>query len=130
MKTKRIYAKPEKNDGFRILVDRLWPRGLSKNKAKVDLWLKDAAPSNELRKWFSHDPKKWGEFKRRYFKELNSKKKLIELICNNAGKGIVALVYGAKNERFNNAIALKEYIESQIDNLKKDEINKKTDRRA
>ncbi|HYB93183.1 MAG TPA: DUF488 family protein, partial [archaeon] len=76
-KIKRIYEKPEREDGYRILVDRLWPRGLSKDKAKIDLWMKEIAPSDETRKWFSHDPRKWEEFKKRYKNELKDKKNLL-----------------------------------------------------
>ena len=112
IKIKRVYDKPNESDGFRILVDRIWPRGLSKSEIKVDLWLKEIAPSDGLRKWFAHDPKKWEEFKRRYFKELGDKKELIELIIEKAHKGIVTLLYGARDEKFNNAVALKDYIET------------------
>jgi uncharacterized protein YeaO (DUF488 family) len=80
IKIKRAYQIPEEDDGFRILVDRLWPRGISKEKAKLDLWLKDIAPSNELRKWFGHDPYRWNEFKKKYREELRSKKVLIKKI--------------------------------------------------
>ena len=111
IRTKRVYDKPDSNDGFRILVDRLWPRGLSKDKSKIDLWLKDIAPSSELRKWFAHDAEKWLEFKERYFRELNNKHELIGLIHDNTKLSTVTLLYGAKDERFNNAAALKEYIE-------------------
>lgn len=111
IKIKRVYDSFDESDGFRILVDRLWPRGLSKNKAKIDMWLKDIAPSNELRKWFGHEQCKWVEFKNRYFVELNKKRELIELIADKMEKGIVTLIYGAKDERFNNAVVLKEYIE-------------------
>jgi len=107
IKIKRIYDKSDKTDGYRILVDRLWPRGLTKEKAKVDLWLKDIAPSNELRKWYAHDPSKWREFKSSYFKELKNKKELIDLIRQQ--KGVVTLLFGTKEEKFNNAVALKEY---------------------
>ncbi len=112
IKIKRVYDEPEKTDGFRILVDRLWPRGLSKEKAKVDLWLKDIAPSDEIRKWFGHEPEKWVEFKRRYFKELEEKKELVDLIVEKAHGG-VTLLYGTKEEKYNNAHALKEYIEKE-----------------
>jgi len=111
LKIKRVYDSFDESDGFRILVDRLWPRGLSKNKAKIDMWLKDIAPSNELRKWFGHKQDKWIEFRGRYFVELNKKRELIELIADKMEKGIVTLIYGAKDERFNNAVVLKEYIE-------------------
>lgn len=113
VKIKRVYEPPSDEDGFRILVDRLWPRGLSKKKAKIDLWLKDIAPSDELRKWFNHDPTKWEEFKMRYFEELNKNPKLrpvIELLK----KGVnVTLLYAAKSP-YNNAVALKEYIENLL----------------
>ena len=113
IRVKRVYDRPEQSDGSRILVDRLWPRGLSKERAKIDVWLKDVAPSNGLRKWFAHNPKKWVEFKKRYFKELASKKDLIEFILNTKKQGAVSLLYGARDEKFNNAIALKSYIESK-----------------
>lgn len=108
---KRIYDEPDKKDGFRVLMDRLWPRGLRKDQVKVDLWMKKIAPSNELRKWFGHDPEKWAEFKRRYFGELKNRKELVDLIRDKSKKGKVVLLYGAKEERFNNAVALKEYVE-------------------
>ena len=113
IRVKRVYDKPEHSDGSRILVDRLWPRGLSKERARIDIWLKDVAPSNDLRKWFAHNPKKWAEFKKRYFKELAGKKDLIEFILNTEKQGAVSLLYGAKDEKFNNAIALKSYSESK-----------------
>jgi uncharacterized protein YeaO (DUF488 family) len=114
----RIYENPKGNDNsnsFRILVDRLWPRGLSKDKVKVDLWQKDIAPSTLLRKWFSHDEKKWDEFKSRYFKELENNNESINTILDKIkGKRSITLLYGAKDEKFNNAIALKEYLEKKI----------------
>lgn len=110
IKIKRVYDEPDRDDGFRILVDRLWPRGLSKEKVKVDLWLKDVAPSDALRKWFGHDAEKWDEFKSRYFEELKGKKELVDLIIEKA-RGGVTLLYGAKEEKYNNAAALKEYID-------------------
>ncbi len=102
---KRVYDKPAVSDGKRILVDRLWPRGVKKSTANVDLWLKEIAPSNELRKWFSHDPKKWEEFKKRYEKELANNKTLGELrkIVNETD---VTLIYGARDEKHNNALVL------------------------
>ena len=111
IKIKRVYEKPDKNDGYRIIVDRLWPRGIKKDDAEADLWLKDIAPGNLLRKWFSHDPEKWPEFKRRYFKELDRKKELVDSIkeISRTHKQIT-LVYGAKDEKYNNALALKEYL--------------------
>jgi uncharacterized protein YeaO (DUF488 family) len=113
IKIKRIYEAPTAEDGIRILIDRLWPRGLSKNSAKVDLWLKEIAPSDKLRKWFAHDPKKWIEFKQKYFKELNPNQELVDLIIKKAKGGNVTLLFGAKEERFNNAVALKEYVETR-----------------
>ena len=108
---KRVYEAPAKSDGFRILADRLWPRGLSKDKAKVDLWLKDVAASDDLRKWFGHNPQKWLEFKDRYFKELETKGELIVSIAQKSAGGNVTLLYGAKDQKFNNAVALKEYLD-------------------
>ena len=103
---KRAYAQPVPEDGFRILVDRLWPRGLSKDKAQIDLWLKDIAPSAELRKWFGHDPGKWTEFQRRYRAELKQKEQLLATIEARARKTRVTLVYGAKDEEHNDAVVL------------------------
>jgi uncharacterized protein YeaO (DUF488 family) len=107
---KRVYDEPSRSDGLRILVDRLWPRGLTKEKAKVDLWLKDVAPSNQLRQWYSHDSSKWDEFKKRYFTELADKEELTSLILEKERKEKVTLLYGKKNEKFNNAVALMEYL--------------------
>ncbi|MDD5557355.1 MAG: DUF488 family protein [bacterium] len=114
IKVKRAYETPQGDDGFRILVDRLWPRGLSKGKAGVDLWLKDIAPSAETRRWFAHDPKKWSRFKRRYFRELTDKGELLALIESKAGEVHVTLLHGAKEQKFNNAVALREYLEGRI----------------
>ncbi len=113
MKRKRVYEEPDKGDGFRILVDRLWPRGLSKDRARIDLWLKEVAPSGALRQWFGHDRARWAEFKRRYFKELADKKEAIKPILEKASKGAVTLLYGAKDEACNNAAALQEFIEQK-----------------
>ncbi|MFQ5995006.1 MAG: DUF488 domain-containing protein [Acidiferrobacterales bacterium] len=108
---KRAYEPPRKADGLRVLVERLWPRGLSKDAAKIDWWPREAAPSTELRKWFGHEPKKWPEFKRRYFKELDSRAEVLEPIRGRMRHGTVTFVYATKEERFNNAVALKEYLE-------------------
>ena len=105
---KRVYAKPSDADGKRILIDRLWPRGLSKEKACVDLWLKDIAPSTELRKWFGHDPHKWDEFKQRYLKELKANSEAVEVLKQELSKGKVTLVYGAKDEAHNDAVVIQE----------------------
>lgn len=114
IKIKRVYEKSSMEDGFRILVDRLWPRGISRENAKIDLWLKDIAPSNELRKWFGHDPEKWMDFKRKYFEELISNPEPLKLLSEKAGSKNITLLYSTKEERFNNAVALKEFIESYI----------------
>jgi uncharacterized protein YeaO (DUF488 family) len=107
---KRVYSKPEKEDGIRILVDRLWPRGLTKEKANVDIWLKELAPSTELRKWFGHDPAKWKDFQKKYKQELKKNKQQISLLKEELKKGTVTLVYGAKDEEHNEAVVLKEII--------------------
>lgn len=112
IKVKRIYDNSEKNDGFRILVDRLWPRGLTKDKARVDLWIKDLAPSDTLRKWYKHDPDKWPEFKRKYYAELKEKKEALALLLKEAGKrNSVTFLFSSREEQLNNAEALKEYVE-------------------
>ncbi len=108
---KRAYETPSPSDGCRILVERLWPRGVSKQEAKIDLWPKEAAPSTELRRWFDHDPEKWVEFKRRYFKELRAREEALQSIRERLRAGPVTFVFGARESRFNNAIALKEYLE-------------------
>lgn len=104
---KRIYEDAKKSDGYRILIDRLWPRGISKEKAKLNLWLKEIAPSHELRKWFNHDPEKWTEFQNRYRSELNGNKEAVkELKAIIREKGTVTLLLSSKEDRFNNAVAL------------------------
>ncbi|HML19634.1 MAG TPA: DUF488 domain-containing protein [Candidatus Dependentiae bacterium] len=110
LKIKRIYDKPEKKDGIRILVDRLWPRGLSKEKAKVDLWMKEIAPSNELRKKFGHEEKNWQEFKSGYEQELSEHHDLIEQLVQIIKKRNVTFIYAAKNTVENNAIVLEHYL--------------------
>ena len=105
----------ENEGGFRIFVDGLWARGIKKEEAGIDLWLKDVAPSTKLRKWFGHDPGKWDEFKQRYFKELDKNKEPVELILQKLRSGTsVLLLYGAKDEKFNNAVALEEYLLKQL----------------
>jgi len=106
---KRVYEKPDPKDGFRILVDRLWPRGLTKEKAAVNLWLKDIAPSTELRKWFGHDPEKWKEFQKKYLKELKENKEAVDTLKEHLKKGTVTLLYAAKDEAHNEAEMLKDY---------------------
>jgi uncharacterized protein YeaO (DUF488 family) len=107
IKVKRIYDQPTKEDGFRILVDRLWPRGVSKENAKINLWLKEIAPSDDLRTWFSHDPKKWEEFKEKYETELKDKQELIQKIKQEEKENeTVTLLYSAKDQEHNQAVAL------------------------
>jgi uncharacterized protein YeaO (DUF488 family) len=111
VRIKRVYVEPSEDDGERILVDRLWPRGLTKAKAKVDLWLKEVAPSNELRKWFAHDPDRWLEFKRRYVAELKTTAKPLTLLKQDASRGTVTLLYGARDEEHNEAVVLLELLQ-------------------
>ncbi len=110
---KRVYEKPSRQDGFRILVDRLWPRGLTKDRAAVDLWLKDVAPSTELRKWFGHDPEKWKEFQTRYRKELKEQKEALSLLEQKSQERTVTLVYGARDQEHNEALVLKRIIDGR-----------------
>ncbi len=110
LKVKRIYDPVSAEDGKRILIDRLWPRGLKKETAHVDEWLKEIAPSDELRNWFGHEPAKWEEFKRRYRKELAKKTELLERIKAAAEKGTVTLLFAAKDVDHNNAVALEEFL--------------------
>jgi uncharacterized protein YeaO (DUF488 family) len=113
IKIKRVYEQPAKEDGTRILVDRLWPRGLSKERASVDLWLKDVAPSTELRKWFGHEPEKWAEFQKRYRDELRKNGEQMLLLKKAAAKGVTTLVYGAKDEEHNEAVVLQAILNSK-----------------
>jgi uncharacterized protein YeaO (DUF488 family) len=113
IKTKRVYDKYENSDGVRILVDRLWPRGIKKEEARIDEWLKDIAPSDSLRKWYSHDPEKWSEFKKKYYSELKDKKEVLQNLMKKSEKDIT-LVYSSKELRYNNANALKEYLEKNV----------------
>lgn len=111
IKIKRVYEQPEDSDGYRILVDRLWPRGMTKEKAHVDLWLKEIAPSTELRKWFGHDPEKWKRFQRRYETELLHNGRLIEMLTQKARVDTITLLYGARDEKHNEARVLKQVLE-------------------
>jgi uncharacterized protein YeaO (DUF488 family) len=113
VRVKRVYVPSAADDGTRILVDRLWPRGVSKEKAAIDLWLKDIAPSTELRKWFGHDPAKWDEFRKRYFRELEGKAELVAELRRAGAKGTVTLLFAAHDEEHNNAVALAEYLRSR-----------------
>jgi uncharacterized protein YeaO (DUF488 family) len=111
IKLKRVYDPKSSTDGVRYLVERLWPRGIKKAELHLDGWLKDVAPSTELRKWFSHDPEKWEQFRRKYFAELDHAPEASEPIREAARKGTVTLLYSSHDTEHNNALALKEYIE-------------------
>jgi len=107
---KRVYEEPKESDGARILVDRLWPRGLTREKARIDVWLKDVAPSNDLRKWFAHDPAKWVEFQKRYAAELKAYPEGLAVLKAEVKKGPVTLLYGAHDEEHNQAVALEKIL--------------------
>ena len=114
VRTKRVYNPKENEDGFRILVDRLWPRGIKKESADFDEWLKDIAPSNELRKWFNHDVEKWADFKHKFTIELNQSPALEKLLEMARKHTVITLVYGAKGENHNQAIVIKEFVENKL----------------
>jgi uncharacterized protein YeaO (DUF488 family) len=112
LKLKRIYETPTASDGYRVLVDRLWPRGLSKEKAHVDLWMKEIGPSDRLRKWFGHDPKRWSVFRQRYWKELEDQPEIVgELKHVLKEHRSVTLLFGAKDEEHNQAVALQDFLQ-------------------
>ena len=111
IRLKRVYEEAARNDGFRILVERLWPRGVSKEKANIRLWAKEIAPSAELRKWYGHNLARWEEFKKRYRRELKGKQESLEEIRSRAREWTVTFVYAARDEEHNSAIALKDYLE-------------------
>ena len=112
---KRIYEPANSEDGFRVLVDRLWPRGVSKEKARLDLWLKDIAPSTGLRKWFNHDPAKWIEFQSKYRQELEANPGALEELRKATGEAaVVTLLYGARDSEHNEAVVLAEYLSSHV----------------
>ena len=112
IRLKRAYEPASPDDGERILVERLWPRGLTKAKAKIDEWMKDIAPRPDLRKWFGHDPKKWGEFRKRYRAELKADKEAVAILRKKAKAGVVTLVYAAHDEEHNSALVLKEFLKA------------------
>lgn len=114
VRIKRAYERPEPRDGFRVLVDRLWPRGVAKDDARIDLWLKEIAPSTELRLWFNHDPARWAEFRQRYLGEIAQHQEAVERLGAAARNRPLTLVYGAKDEEHNNAVVVKEFIESRL----------------
>lgn len=107
---KRAYEPPMRGDGQRVLVDRIWPRGVSREEAALDLWLKDIAPSTALRKWFGHDPARWDEFRTRYRAELAANEAAVAQLCALAAKGKVTLIYGARDEQHNQAVVLADYL--------------------
>jgi uncharacterized protein YeaO (DUF488 family) len=113
IKLRRVYDEPRPSDGFRVLVDRVWPRGLKKEQAAIDHWLKEVAPSTELRKWFGHEPAKWDGFRERYAKELEERPEAVRFLVEKGRKETVTLLFGAKDVERNNAVALKEYLESR-----------------
>ena len=109
---RRVYKPPSAQDSYRVLVDRLWPRGLKKSDACINEWWKECAPSTELRKWFDHDPAKWTRFRERYIAELDNNREEVARFVERAGDRAITLVYGAKDERHNHAVVLKEFLES------------------
>ena len=111
IRLKRVYEEAARNDGYRVLVERLWPRGVSKEKANIRLWAKEIAPSPELRKWYGHNLARWEEFKKRYWRELKGKQESLEEIRSRAREGTVTFVYAARDEEHNSAMALKDYLE-------------------
>ncbi|MEJ5375326.1 MAG: DUF488 family protein [bacterium] len=114
LKIKRIYDPASPHDGQRILVDRLWPRGISKEKAEIVFWARQLAPSHELRRWYGHDPAKWEEFKSKYFQELKANPLELEKLLEYLRRGPVTLLYGSTETKLNNAVALKEYLERML----------------
>lgn len=111
---KRVYEEPARGDGLRVLVDRVWPRGLNKERAAVDEWYKELAPSTELRKWFAHDPQKWSEFKRRYFREIERHPETVDELLRLARRRRLTLVFAARDSEHNNAVALRGYLEQRL----------------
>ncbi len=116
IKLKRVYDPPEKTDGARILVERLWPRGIKKTSLKIDSWNKEVAPSTDLRKWFAHDPEKWKEFQKKYLAELNANPESWSPIVEAMTKGTVTLLYSSHDAEHNNAVCLKNYLEKKVRN--------------
>ena len=114
VRTKRVYTPPDPADGKRILVDRLWPRGLSKARAQIDYWAKVIAPSTQLRRWYGHDPAKWKEFRRRYFAELDANPAGLAELRRRVGKGTITFLYASKEQHLNDATALQEYLERRV----------------
>jgi uncharacterized protein YeaO (DUF488 family) len=115
LQVKRVYDAPARSDGCRVLVDRIWPRGLSKAAAKLDAWIKDVAPSADLRKWFDHEPSRWASFKRRYFRELDEQGEALAQLLEACSGRTLTLLFAAKDSAHNNAVALKEYLDARIE---------------
>jgi uncharacterized protein YeaO (DUF488 family) len=111
---RRAYEAPTRNDGVRVLVDRVWPRGVSREELEIDEWIRDLAPSTRLRQWFDHDPARWEEFQRRYFQELRGKEGPLRGLLERIQRGRVTLVYGARDPDHNNAVALRAFLERRI----------------
>ncbi len=114
IRSKRVYDPPAPDDGARFLVERLWPRGISKENLQMEAWLKDAAPSSDLRKWFNHDPDKWEEFRRRYFAELEANPAAWQSLLETARRQRVTLLYSSHDREHNNAVALKEFLDLKM----------------
>lgn len=121
VRTKRIYEEPAEEDGTRVLVDRLWPRGVSKESAELDAWLREVAPSDELRRWFDHDPEKWSEFTDRYEAELDDRPEAVEALLDFAREGTLTLLYAARDTEHNNAVALQTVLERRLSSAGREE---------
>ena len=115
IRCKRAYEDPATDDGYRVLVDRVWPRGVSKDDLELDAWLTDLAPSTALRKWFNHDPGRWDEFRERYFAELETRRDDVDDLVERIGDRRLTLVYGAKDVQHNQAVVLREYLYQRVD---------------
>jgi uncharacterized protein YeaO (DUF488 family) len=113
LKSRRVYENPTDGDGVRILVDRLWPRGVSKKAAQIDHWFRELAPSTELRQWYRHEPERWEAFRKRYVRELDAKPELVARLLDTIGEGEATLLFGSKEERLNNATVLQRYLEGK-----------------
>ena len=114
IQTKRIYETQQADDGFRVLIDRLWPRGIRRENADVDVWAKEIAPSAELRKWFDHEPNKFGRFQSKYRNELDNNRDALSTIIENAGGADITLLYAARDTRYNHAVVLQKYLSEII----------------
>lgn len=115
LRVKRVYDAPARSDGYRVLVDRIWPRGLLKEAAKLDTWVKDVAPSAELRQWFGHEPSRWASFKRRYFRELDGNQEALAQLLEGCSGRTLTLLFAAKDSAHNNAVVLKEYLDARLE---------------